>query len=948
MPPITPPDTSRQTLLQAVQLHRDGDLAQAERLYLAILEAEPQQPDALHNLGVLELHSARPQHALRRLLAALQANPSQPQYWLSCADALTRLGDAAGLQQLMEAARQQGASAELLSALQARQRGAAEVPAERELEALLALYQQGRYDQAEPLARDLVRDHPRHAAAWKLLAALQRQRGRPLEALATLQHAAMLAPGDAEVHGNLGNALRSLGRLEEAVASYRQALQLQPAFFEVQVNLGNTLRELGQLPQACACYEAALALRPQDAVAHNNLGLALNELGQPRLAEQHCRQALALQPDFAEAHNNLALVLLEQGLPEQAQASCLCALALKPDHASAHNNLGNAWKALGQPERAQASYRQALALKPDYAEACNNLGSVLHELHRQDEAEAALRQALRLRPGYAAALSNLGAVLHERGRSVEALALHRQALQNQPGHATSHNNLGILLNDLGRRDDAITSYQQALQLDPRQADTHNNLGVVLNDIGRQDEAIASFRQALTLRPDYPEAHNNLGTALKDLGRFDEALDSFRRALELRPDYAEAHDNLLFVLNYHPDKSAEEVFAAYAQYDRQFGSPAATGGGPAPYTRTGGQRLRVGYVSPDFRQHSCMYFLEPLLAGHDKRVVEVFAYAELAAEDATTARYRGYVDHWVPTRGLSDDALARRIQEDRIDILVDLAGHTRGNRLRVFAAKPAPVAVSWLGFGCTTGLRAVDYFLGDAQVAPAGCEALFSETPWRLDGPGLVYRPAPGMGDPGPLPALRNGYVTFGTLTRAVRINHRTLAAWAAILHRVPDARLIINSGDFRSAHNQEALAQRFAPLGIARERLMIGYHSPAWDVLRETDISLDCFPHNSGTTLFESLYMGVPFVSLAGRPGVGRLGCAILHGAGHPEWSADSEQDYVARAVALAQDAAQLAATRAALRGQMARSPLMDEAGFVRQVEAAYLQMCAAHACGAG
>ena len=347
---------------------------------------------------------------------------------------------------------------------------------------------------------------------------------------------------------------------------------------------------------------------------------------------------------------------------------------------------------------------------------------------------------------------------------------------------------------------------------------------------------------------------------------------------------------------------------------------------------------MGYVSPDFCNHSCRHFIEPLLAHHDKSVVEVFAYADVALEDQVSARMKSHVAHWVPTVGMDDAQMAERIRADGIDILVDLAGHTRGNRLLVFARKPAPVSVSTLGFGYTTGLSAIDWFLTDPFALPEGFEHLFSERPWRLS-QCLVYRPAEGMGEVSALPALKNGHITFGTLTRAVRINHRSVRVWSEILRRVPGARLRIDSGNFKDAALCRILAEKFAAHGIAKERLEMGFHSPPWDVLREIDIGLDCFPHNSGTTLFESLYMGVPFITLAGRPSVGRLGSSILAHAGHPQWIAQSESEYIDTAVALAADLPRLAAVRARLRSQMQESALMDEPGHVRNLEAAYREM---------
>ena len=290
-------------------------------------------------------------------------------------------------------------------------------------------------------------------------------------------------------------------------------------------------------------------------------------------------------------------------------------------------------------------------------------------------------------------------------------------------------------------------------------------------------------------------------------------------------------------------------------------------------------------------------------------------------------------------GMTDAALADRIRADGIDVLVELAGHTAHNRLRAFARKPAPVSLSWMGFGYTTGLGAIDYFLTDSASAPEGSEELFAERLWRLPTSAWAYRPAEGMGSVNALPALAGGHVTFGTLTRSVRINHRSIRVWSQILLRVARSRLVIDSGNYRDEGMRSALFEKFAVHGVAPERLAIGYHSPPWDVLSSMDIGLDCFPHNSGTTLFESLYMGVPFITLAGRPSVGRLGSSILHGVGHPEWIAANEEEYVEKAIELASDLPRLARLRAGLRTETEASPLRDEAGFARAVEAAYREM---------
>ncbi|MDB5896292.1 MAG: putative O-linked N-acetylglucosamine transferase, family, partial [Rhodoferax sp.] len=500
--------------------------------------------------------------------------------------------------------------------------------------------------------------------------------------------------------------------------------------------------------------------------------------------------------------------------------------------------------------------------------------------------EALARRLIARHPDEGFLWKALGTMLQPQGRKEEALAAKVRAAELLPHDVEALCNLGRAYFELERAGDAVTSLRAAIALRPDHAEAHNNLGLALNAQGHVADAHRCFERAVQIRPDFAEAHNNLSGIYTAQGLIDESVAALQRAVAARPDYRIAFDNLLFVLNYHPTKSAEEIYETYAAYDRQFGTPHRAQWPAHGNDRRADRRLRVGYVSPDFRHHACTFFMEPLLAGHDRAAVEVFAYAEMREDaDAATQRYQAHADHWVPTRELSDEALAERIRADGIDILVDLAGHTQGNRLGVFARKPAPVSISWMGFGCTTGLTAIDYYLTDEASAPAGSEHLFSEAPWRLpDSPYAVYRPGPGMGEVNALPALVRGHVTIGTLTRGVRVNERTVRVWSQILRRLPDARLVVDSKSFEDAAVQAALVARFVAHGAAPSQLQVGCHSPPWDVLRGIDIGLDCFPHNSGTTLFETLYMGIPFVTLAERPSVGRIGSAILQGLGRPEW----------------------------------------------------------------
>lgn len=562
----------------------------------------------------------------------------------------------------------------------------------------------------------------------------------------------------------------------------------------------------------------------------------------------------------------------------------------------------------------------------------------MHELMVQKaylDAEPVARRITKLMPRFWDAWEALAVSLYSTFRSPDALVPALTMLDLAPADSQSHIVVAAVLTQLGRTSEAIGVGRRAVELAPYSAEAHSALADALAAERRYKEAEASNLAALALDPMHRKAHINLSKIYIDSGDVARAELAARDTVARYPTAPLPRSNLLFALNYSDSRTPEEVYQAYRDYDTELCLPLRSSWKSHTNSRQAARKLKVGYVSPDFRQHSGNYFVEPLFAQHDREQFELYAYAELVTEDATTARLKGYFDHWVPTATLTDAQLAERIRTDGIDILIDVAGHTAGNRLGTFARKPTPVSLTWLGFGYTTGLSAIDYIMTDAVMLPEGFEPFFSEKPWRLAQSNFVYRPAKGMGDPGPLPAVANGYVTLGTLTRAIRMNDRTVRVWSEILRRLPQAHLVVNSTSYRDGPMSEQLIRRFEAHGIERQRLEIGCTSPAWDVLRGMDIGLDCFPHNSGVTLVETLYMGVPYVTLADRPSVGRIGGSVLQGIGHPEWIADNEEDYIRKVVDLASDIPALQTIRGTLRDQMHASPLMDEPAFARKFEAA-------------
>jgi predicted O-linked N-acetylglucosamine transferase (SPINDLY family) len=581
-----------------------------------------------------------------------------------------------------------------------------------------------------------------------------------------------------------------------------------------------------------------------------------------------------------------------------------------------------------------------LARDPAAATAAHVAGLIAHRDGRFDDADRHLRAAIAAAPNDPEQYANHAAVLRTLGRLADAEAAARAALALAPDRVETHNNLGNILRDAGRYDESVGCYQAALRLAPEFADAWSNLAWVLSLNGRASEAEQAARRAIAGDPHNSNAFNNLGGALMRQSRLREAETALREALRLRPDFALPHSNILFCLNYRDDLPAEAIFAEYEQWDARHARPLTPAEPQFTLDRTPGRRLRIGYMSPDFRTHAVALFAEPLLAAHDRERVELFCYAEVPVEDATTQRFRALADHWRSTLGRSDAELADTVRQDGIDVLVDLAGHTAGNRLLVFARKPAPVQIEYMiGHGCTSGLSAIDGFLADDMLAPPGAESVFSEQLIRLPRIPLAYRPPEGMPPVAPLPARAAGHVTFGYFGRTVRLNDDVVAVWSRILHAVPGSLLVLNSAPYAEPAGRADWTARFAAHGVGPERLKLICTTPqprTWEAYGAIDIALDPFPHNAGTTTIEALWQGVPVLTLAGRPTVGRFGAAILHAVGLDDWVTGDTDAYVARAVAAAGDLDALAELRAALRPRMEVSPLLDAAGLARAVERAY------------
>ena len=665
-----------------------------------------------------------------------------------------------------------------------------------------------------------------------------------------------------------------------------------------------------------------------------------HQAGRLAAAEEIARQVLAQRPNHAHALHLLGVLAFLKGQASVAIDLVGRAIASNPAMAEYHSNLGEFKRRMGQIDEAIASFQRAVELDPGHAEAHGNLGIALHQKNRLDEAIGAYRRGLALKPGLAGGENNLGVALRDRGLYDEAVAAYRRALARTPDMADVYNNLGIVLRDQNRYDEAIAAYRRAIELKPDMVEAHNNLGIVLKNQGRPDEAIALFRRAIELKPGYADAYNNLGNAQKEKGRLDEALACFRKAVELRPSFVWAASNYVYNLHFHPDYDGPTILAEHRRWDAQFAAPLASAIRPHRNDPSPERRLRIGYVSPDYRLHPVGRFILPLLESHDHTQFEIFCYSSLSAPDTITGQCRSHADAWREIGSLTDEQVAEMIRQDQIDLLVDLTMHMSNNRMLVFARKPAPVQVTYLAYCGTTGLSTMDYRLTDPYLDPPGTDELpYTEESIHLAETYWCYQPVIDTPPVNALPALETGHVTFGCLNNFCKVSDATLEAWSRLLRERPESRLLLHA---QSGSHRDRVRDFLSERGLEPDRVKFVAQMSLAEYLQihgQIDVALDPFPYGGGTTTCDALWMGVPVVSLAGRTAVGRGGLSILSNLGLSDLVAHDPEQYVRICLELADDLPRLVELRASLRDRMRRSPLMDAPRFARAVEAAYRTM---------
>jgi predicted O-linked N-acetylglucosamine transferase (SPINDLY family) len=664
-------------------------------------------------------------------------------------------------------------------------------------------------------------------------------------------------------------------------------------------------------------------------------------------AEKAYGQALLHAKDRVETARirvNFAGFLREQKRMKEAIKQLRKAVSAVPGSCETMLLLGSFLQEGGDLVDAMSTFSRVTKKFPGNGKSWLEWGKTLLLLGKPGEAVEKMRKAVACQPDDPDALFNLGFALQRNIQRTESLQVYLDAERAGCDTADLHTNIGVILKDQERYMEAAQRFHKGFEHNPESHAAMNNLGAVCINLGLTTEAIECFQHALRLNPTMSAPHSNLGHMLKISGKAAEGMDYYLKGLKLDPENKEMMHNYLLSTLYQVTFSPQEIFEEH----RKWGVRLAAGikSLPRRHVRDGHPqgKIRIGYVSPDLCQHPVSFFAAPMMCGHDRGRFEVYAYADVHKADAVTARFRSAVDVWHDITEMKNPEVGELMQKDEIDILVDLCGHTAHNRLEVLAARPAPIIASYLGYPATTGMPGVDFRITDAIADPVGqTDAWHTEKLVRLDRCAWCFEPPANTPPVGPLPADKNAFITFGCFNNLAKLNAPLYDAWVKILGQVPDSRLFLKAKTLIDPGVCQEVRDYFTARGIPLDRLRVsGFEaSPTchFDRYNEVDIALDSYPYHGTTTTCEALWMGVPVVTRAGGAHLSRVGASLLHAVGHPELAAASEEEYIRLAVELARDPARLRSLRAGLRGQMQSSPLLDQAGFIRALEAALLSL---------
>ena len=712
--------------------------------------------------------------------------------------------------------------------------------------------------------------------------------------------------------------LINTGRNIDAETKAHELSKLHPKANIVWKILGVARARQGRTTDAIPAMQKATQLEPKDAEAQRNLAHLFQSTGNLNQAEIHFSKAITLNPQDFDSSISLAKILHSQQKYSDSEKVCKKFIAYKYDSPEVHFQLGLALLMQKKPHDAESSFRTTILLAPSMVEAHNHLGISLNHQKKYAEAENSYRQAIHLDQHLTSAYCNLAFNSAAQDRFIEAEEAYRKAIEINPGDVVAMNNLGIILQKQEKPEDAKIVIEKALSLNPQ----------------------------------WPHAHNTLGNIYKDLGDIESALEHYKKAITISPTISLAHySNYLLFTGYHAKLSPEEFLQESIQYGKLASAQAKL-----KYTswlcknpnKNAESKIRIGFVSGDFRRHAVASFLENMLRHFDKDKFELIAYPSHHKEDDITELLKPHFIKWQPIHTKSDLDAAKLIHQDAPHILFDLSGHSAHNRLPMFAYKPAPIQVTWAGYPATTGLPEMDYILGDKIIIPSGSEHQFTEKVCRFPEIGGCFSPLIEDIPTVTPPVLANGYITFGCFNNLIKMNDNVVATWAKILLSVPNSKLHLQSQQLSEESVIQSTYRRFAIHGIIPQQLILEGKTSRQDYFRSynrIDIALDPFPRTGGTTSADTLWMGVPVLTLKGYDYWSRLGESITHCVEQSEWIADSTDDYINKAIFFAGNLDYLTKNREILRDKVIASPLFDAPRFARNFEKTMLHIVDNHYC---
>ncbi len=638
----------------------------------------------------------------------------------------------------------------------------------------------------------------------------------------------------------------------------------------------------------------------------NNL-IDLYISGNLKETESKCRDILSKYPKSAEVLNILGAVLISKKLFDEALDSFILAIEINPNFLEAHNNLGNTFLELRRLEEAIKSYDKALLINPAFVEAQNNRGNALLKF----------------------------------GKLEEAIQNYKKAISINPSFFQAYNNLGNALLKFEKIEEAIENYKKAILINPNFVEAYNNYGSALMKKNLYEQAIINFKKSIDINPNFSNTYYNYGKALNELGLLKEAISFYKKAIKINPFYFKAHSNLLLLYNYIDDFDLDFKFKEACNFGtivKKTINKIFTNHECAFVTK----KLKIGFVSGDFRNHPVGHFLEGVLSKIDSSKLELIAYNTNFRSDELTKRIKKNFSHWIDLFNKSDEEAAKIIFEDKINILIDLSGHTAKNRLRIFAFKPAPIQVSWLGYFATTGLKEIDYLIGDPYVTPLKNNNYFIEKIYEMPDIRMCFTPPSDEIQISELPALHNGYITFGSFNNILKINDNVIVQWSKIINSIENSKIFIKSKQLDKISIKEKMIAKFNFFGIKSERLIIegqDTRNKYLESYNKIDVALDSFPFTGGTTSIEALWMGVPVLTLVGESFVSRQGLEILMNIGLNDYICYNKKNYVSRALDISQNLNMLSSLRKSLRKKVLSSPLCNDKKFAKDFEKTLLNM---------